>query len=478
MEYIRLMIIVILISSGILLNPSAAQSKMNTVTDTTGQPWIQGQIPSALVGQSVVFQTPSAPVYDYDLYIEKEGRFIPLQRNIDAKGITFKSRFPQYRFVPEDTVFYIHLHQEANLPLTLSIQESHAFETDESKRMLQIGLYCGLAFMSLIFNLVFYLIFKDRRFITYGLLMIGTFLSFFYEDGMFYYLTDGKWTMDYLIVWNSSFTAMVSVAFTYYFLGLEKQLHSYKKWYYLASMILLTVAQVYTLTDNLAILTLSHLICFLFASTCICLAITRFKKDVYARFLTIAFGLVVLTGLAYVLNTQLKWSAFAFFDINIFRLFSALEIISISFAIIYKVRALQEENERYRSDLNSYLLQLEYHNSTREVIPEPPAQTKIEDLLFPDQEETQTHPYESVLLHTEIKSKADLAKKLQKEHELTNRELEVLLAIWEGLSNKEIAEKYNVTLSTVKYHVSNLYLKLDVRNRNQVQILRNAEPVM
>lgn len=50
---------------------------------------------------------------------------------------------------------------------------------------------------------------------------------------------------------------------------------------------------------------------------------------------------------------------------------------------------------------------------------------------------------------------------------ISNREYEILIEISEGLSNKEIAEKLFVSESTVKTHVSNLYVKLDAKRRTQ-----------
>ncbi len=50
---------------------------------------------------------------------------------------------------------------------------------------------------------------------------------------------------------------------------------------------------------------------------------------------------------------------------------------------------------------------------------------------------------------------------------LTEREREVLQLISEGFSNVEIGEKLFVSESTVKTHVSNLFVKLDVKRRTQ-----------
>ncbi|MBT4938903.1 MAG: response regulator transcription factor, partial [Rhodospirillaceae bacterium] len=50
---------------------------------------------------------------------------------------------------------------------------------------------------------------------------------------------------------------------------------------------------------------------------------------------------------------------------------------------------------------------------------------------------------------------------------LTKRELEVLSSLATGRTNKEIANELSVSNNTVKFHVRNLYQKLNVKNRSQ-----------
>ncbi len=55
-------------------------------------------------------------------------------------------------------------------------------------------------------------------------------------------------------------------------------------------------------------------------------------------------------------------------------------------------------------------------------------------------------------------------------NELTRREVEVLKLIAEGLFNKEIAAKLDISERTVKNHVSNIFKKIDVSDRTQAAV--------
>jgi LuxR family maltose regulon positive regulatory protein len=50
---------------------------------------------------------------------------------------------------------------------------------------------------------------------------------------------------------------------------------------------------------------------------------------------------------------------------------------------------------------------------------------------------------------------------------LSERELEVLQLITQGLTNREIASRLYLSLNTVKAHTRNIYGKLAVHNRTQ-----------
>jgi DNA-binding CsgD family transcriptional regulator len=57
------------------------------------------------------------------------------------------------------------------------------------------------------------------------------------------------------------------------------------------------------------------------------------------------------------------------------------------------------------------------------------------------------------------------------EYGISKREYEVLLLLAKGFSNQDIADKLFVSINTIKTHTSNLFEKLEVKNRTQVLII-------
>jgi DNA-binding NarL/FixJ family response regulator len=53
---------------------------------------------------------------------------------------------------------------------------------------------------------------------------------------------------------------------------------------------------------------------------------------------------------------------------------------------------------------------------------------------------------------------------------LTRRETEVLAAIVEGLTNRDIAAKFALSEDTVKHHLTSIFDKLDVTNRLELAL--------
>lgn len=74
---------------------------------------------------------------------------------------------------------------------------------------------------------------------------------------------------------------------------------------------------------------------------------------------------------------------------------------------------------------------------------------------------------EHVSLNTEEEISSEVFNKL------SQKEKEVAVLVSEGLSNKEIAEKLDVQLVTVKKHIGHIFIKLDIKDRLSLALLIN-----
>ena len=81
----------------------------------------------------------------------------------------------------------------------------------------------------------------------------------------------------------------------------------------------------------------------------------------------------------------------------------------------------------------------------------------VEKEVYGTRNENLPHRQAGFILNTSLISQLELSK----------RELEILNLMAQGHSNEEIAAKIFVSLSTVKTHNQNLFVKLDVKRRTQ-----------
>ena len=61
---------------------------------------------------------------------------------------------------------------------------------------------------------------------------------------------------------------------------------------------------------------------------------------------------------------------------------------------------------------------------------------------------------------------------------LTDKEVKIYQLLKSGLSNQDISNEMNVALSTTKWHLKNIYQKLGVKNRAEILVMNNREPLM
>jgi DNA-binding CsgD family transcriptional regulator len=71
-----------------------------------------------------------------------------------------------------------------------------------------------------------------------------------------------------------------------------------------------------------------------------------------------------------------------------------------------------------------------------------------------------------IKISTSLKTKSK-EQKATNMHGLSDRELDVVKLMADGLTNQEIADRLYISLNTIKTHISNIYSKLNVARRTQ-----------
>lgn len=137
--------------------------------------------------------------------------------------------------------------------------------------------------------------------------------------------------------------------------------------------------------------------------------------------------------------------------------------VKIVYAIFYKHAGNKEkavacliEALEYAADESILMSFIYYHDRIKELLPE----------VFKIQAYSKTNiPKELTDKLKRAIEKRDRLYKINIESDLSTRELETLKLMAGDLSNQEIADKLFISLNTVKTHLKNIYLKLEVSNR-------------
>ena len=142
-----------------------------------------------------------------------------------------------------------------------------------------------------------------------------------------------------------------------------------------------------------------------------------------------------------------------------------LHELKIFYAILYKIKGKRKEA------ITSLIESMEYAAPNDILMYFILYLDKVDDLLnetYKIQATSKTKiPKEFVSKLKHAIEKRKKLKKTQTETELSARELDTLKRIAEDLTNQEIADKLFISLNTVKTHVRNILLKLEVDNRTK-----------
>ena len=308
-------------------------------------------------------------------------------------------------------------------------------------RSLLLGIFFGFMIVMAIYNLLLYFSLRDRAYLLYvGTTTFTIFTTLAINNISGQYFWPNYPDLDGIIYISFAGISMFfSSRFAAEFLKLKEnhQLLDKFMWGIAYLSLLLTFFSAFLTIEQITPfgrwLVLTSFPSYIFV------AIVAYKNGfTLAKFYIIAWipyvlGLVVRTmhGAGWVPTNQLVLASI--------ELGGALETVLLSLALAYRIKRMQEENNLINIQLQKYISQV------------ITLEEKIESINT-SEENTLEKRIESIAL----------------KHELTERETDVFLHLAKGYNNQKIANELFVSINTVKFHTRNIYEKLDVKKRNEI----------
>lgn len=336
---------------------------------------------------------------------------------------------PQFRLDDTSNEYYILTKFEHDASLNFKIDSAWNMNRWTTAIFFKLGLYYGFSFMFFVLNLFLFVYLRDRIFLYYCLFQIFIVSSIAYADGLFPFVFSWPWLLMHGEIPLHTGLAISGCVFALTFL--EKNRHSLAAKISLASLVMLSVTYLLSLIYHSYSLFLTGevlvmlLLCFFWI-----VAASQFKRHTHSRFFAIGYGVFLIFAIDYFLLRKLDIYVLDFY-MGQLKTGSLIEMLVLSVAIVVRMTALRDENLHYRDTIEQYIKRLSESD---------------------ERETTQS---------------SDIFETMQQTYGLSDREVEVLHGISDGLTNNQIAERLFLSIHTVKFHTRNIFEKLNISNRTQ-----------
>ncbi|WP_121967078.1 LuxR C-terminal-related transcriptional regulator [Myroides sp. N17-2] len=433
--------------------------------DKNNNTWLKITVPNDLLNKPLIFQFISAHIDKYSIYVKKNDTWIKVPGNTDLNGGKITPQFQENHFITSTPTIYF----KSKTPYVHNgnyiLVERSDFRAIVINNMMGLGIFYALFLVSVVTNFGLYFIFKEKVTLIYCLLISTIICIALLEDGFIYFLNDGSYDRMLVLTFLIPASCLLFSLFIYKFYEIETLSKKVKYYYITLISSFLALGIIYYYTQN--ILYFGILINGSIGTTLITiiLGLIYCKHNLSVKIISYSFSILALAALGYYLSIYFGIHALSFIDMSVLRVILGVCFITTTYAILLKVKNLKTDHEYLRTELAHLKA-----NQAKKIYDDL-KQKEVTLILFSEQHEIIPTDTNNVL--SDKKEEISYNDILRDKYCCTDREIDVILGIWDGLSNQEIAEKLSISLSTTKHHVSNAYIKLDVKSRSQALILKD-----
>jgi len=366
----------------------------------------------------------------------------------DAEAGQFQEQraFCEFLLPPleEASPYYIYVEAYRIGYIPIQIESADTFDKYRAKLTLRIGLYYGFSLAIILTSLFLYFFIREKTYLYYSALLMVLWVTFAFEDGAFNFWGVPEVIADIL---DSVLHWMVGLCCA--FLGwdyVQFQDHLPRiKWPLIASIILSGICFIgYHLTGSVISSSLGDVFAVLSLVIIAVGSFSLYGRTNFARLFSFAFSLVVICAVDVYIPKHFGWN-FLGLSQQALKIANVVGMIIFGVLIAYRINLLFRQNNKHKAEIRRMLEEISMEE-----------ENKVS--------ETQ-----------EVKSpKEDVRSKyaILQEYELTDRQLDILDGIKQGLTNQEIADEFSISLNTVKYHTRNIYEKMGVKRRVQILAMK------
>lgn len=342
----------------------------------------------------------------------------------------------------EKATFYIEVFFRKSVYFPIKIVKASTNKTINQRLEILLGLFYSFSFIVLLINLLFYLNTRNIFFLWYCVLLLSTTLILFELDNGFYLLFGNSPYIQHIDLCLHIGLAIGVLLFTSEAIRIKRYYPRLSR--ITVGLILLNILcyLIYAYTDQLVWYATGTSINIIILLTYGIVAILLFKKEVYASFVVIGYSLFLLFSLLYDLPVQ-----YGMVDTGItewlLKIGALMEMIVFLYAISYRHKKATSSKEEILQRLQQELIAQQMVASENMAIKRQLKTTKTTQQL-----------------HTQ-----QLFTDFAQQYEFTARETDIGMLLLKGYSNKEIATHLALKTNTVKYHIANMFIKLDITKR-------------
>lgn len=362
-----------------------------------------------------ILQIPFSRIKEITVY--QKGKIIP----------NYKPSLYNSYLIDAGSPVFVRINNTRHTFIPIKVTEERAFFSAHSNNMFINGLYYGLVCIVIIINLFYYFKLKERTFLYYSLFLFFLTFTFFIEDGLYFDKTPHKW-FDFGGILNLGI-ATSCFLFATSFLNIEDYFPKAKYTTLLLIGLIFSAYMTSKITGNHLFYTITKCITCLIIVKYWIIAFLLVRKNRYSIYFVLGYSVIFTLIVLFYL-----FPAFGFYNIGVtlttLKLGSLIEIILLNYAVVYRLSLLKEVNARMKVSIGNFM-------------------TEIDRL-----------------------KKYKAAEKRHNEHiknSLNKREISILNLIQEQKTNEEMSQELFISVNTVKYHIKNIYRKLDIKTREEAR---------